>query len=195
MISVGLTGGIGTGKTTVARIFKVLGIPVFDADVEAKKIMNENKVVQEKIAAIFGKESYENGKLNRNHIAAIVFNNTQKLKLLNAIVHPETIALSKKWINNQTTSYCIKEAALLFESGSAKGLDYVIGVFAPTALRKKRVMQRDNLTPEQFKNRMNKQMDEEIAKKLCDFIIVNDEQQLLIPQVIKIHDQILSKIK
>lgn len=195
MISVGLTGGIGTGKTTVARIFKVLGIPVFDADVEAKKIMNENKVVQEKIAAIFGKESYENGKLNRNHIAAIVFNNTQKLKLLNAIVHPETIALSKKWINNQTTSYCIKEAALLFESGSAEGLDYVIGVFAPTALRKKRVMQRDNLTPEQFKNRMNKQMDEEIAKKLCDFIIVNDEQQLLIPQVIKIHDQILSKIK
>lgn len=195
MISVGLTGGIGTGKTTVANIFKVLGIPVFDADVEAKKIMNENKVVQEKIAAIFGKESYENGKLNRNHIAAIVFNDTQKLKLLNDIIHPETIALSKKWINNQTTSYCIKEAALLFESGSAEGLDYVIGVFAPTALRIKRVVQRDNLTPEQFKNRMNKQMDEEIAKKLCDFIIVNDEQQLLIPQVIKIHDQILSKIK
>lgn len=195
MISVGLTGGIGTGKTTVARIFKVLGIPVFDADVEAKKIMNENKVVQEKIAAIFGKESYENGKLNRNHIAAIVFNDTQKLKLLNDIIHPETIALSKKWINNQTTSYCIKEAALLFESGSAEGLDYVIGVFAPTALRIKRVVQRDNLTPEQFKNRMNKQMDEEIVKKLCDFIIVNDEQQLLIPQVIKIHDQILSKIK
>lgn len=195
MISIGLTGGIGTGKTTVANIFKVLGIPVYDADFEAKKIMNENKEVQNKIVKIFGEKSYANKKLNRNYIASIVFNDAQKLELLNAIVHPETIASSKKWMNKQTGSYCIKEAALLFESGSAQGLDYIIGVFAPNALRIKRVMQRDHLTAEQIKNRMNKQIDEEIAKKLCDFIIENDEQQLLIPQVLKIHEQILSKIK
>ncbi len=193
MISVGLTGGIGTGKTTVAKIFNVLGIPVFDADAEAKKMMNENNNIQTKIIQLFGKESYLNGVLNRKYIAEIVFNNVEKLEQLNAIIHPETIRLSNEWIHKQTAVYCIKEAALLFESGSAKGLDFVIGVFAPKALRIQRTMNRDGINAASVQLRMNKQLDEEIAKKFCDFVIINDEQQLLIPQVIKIHEQLLSK--
>lgn len=195
MITVGLTGGIGTGKTTVAKIFKVLGIPVFDADAAAKKIMNENNVVQQKIIENFGEESFIDGNLNRSYLASIVFNNANKLELLNEIVHPETIKLSKEWMQNQTTAYCIKEAALLFESGSAQGLDYIIGVFAPISLRVKRVMHRDKITAEEVNKRIQKQIDIEIAKKLCDFTINNNEQELLIPQVLQIHNTLLKKAK
>jgi len=192
MIKVGLTGGIGSGKSTVARIFETLGIPVYYADDAAKRLMNENKELIENITRHFGKESYSNGKLNRAHLAKLVFNDPDKLILLNSITHPATIEDANQWMQRQTSPYTIKEAALIFESGSAEHLDYVIGVYAPAALRIKRTMDRDHISREDVLSRMNRQIDEEMKMKLCDAVVVNDEQQLLIPQVIQQHEYLLT---
>jgi dephospho-CoA kinase len=191
MLKIGLTGGIGSGKTAVAGIFNVLGIPVFDADRQAKFIMEANPQLVSSIKEAFGEESYINGKLNRPHLANIVFNNPFKLKVLNGLVHPATIDAANAWMEAQTTPYVIKEAALMFESGSAGNLDYVIGVYAPQHIRIKRVMERDNATREQVVSRMKQQIDEVIKMKLCDFVVINDEQQLLIPQVLKLHEKFI----
>lgn len=191
MLKIGITGGIGSGKTTVAKIFLVLGIPVYYADDEAKKIMNENGELREKIAAAFGKDAYFNNQLNRSYLSAIVFNNPEKLNLLNSLVHPAIIEAADKWLQLQTTHYSLKEAALIFESGAHQQLDKVIGVSAPKALRINRVMKRDNLNRDEVMARMDKQLDESIKLKLCDFVIVNNDQALLIPQVIALHQQLL----
>lgn len=193
MIKVGLTGGIGSGKSTVARIFGVLGIPVYNADDAAKRLMNENEEVKKNMVLHFGKESYTaEGLLNRSYIASQVFNDKEKLALLNSITHPATIADSENWMRKQTTAYAVKEAALLFESGSAGNLDYIIGVYAPAPLRIHRTMQRDGISREEVQQRMNRQIDENMKMKLCDFVVINDEQQLLIPQVVKLHQQLLA---
>lgn len=189
-LKIGITGGIGSGKTTVAKIFEVLGIPVFYADSEAKRIMNENEELRKKIIENFGEQSYTNNKLNRKYISEIVFNDTYKLDLLNSIVHPITIAAADEWMLSQNTPYALKEAALMFESSAASHLDYVIGVYAPQHLRIQRTTQRDNITRQEVLQRMNRQIDEEIKMRLCNFIIVNDEQQLVIPQVISLHEQL-----
>lgn len=193
MFKIGLTGGIGSGKSAVANIFKVFGIPVFDADSEAKLIMEKDEQLVLSILKIFGKESYTGKTLNRKYIANIVFNDPEKLKQLNALVHPAAIQAAADWMSQQTAPYALKEAALLFESNSARYLDYVIGVFAPQNLRIKRVMERDNVSREQALARMNQQMDEEKKMKLCDFVVVNDEQQLVIPQVLELHEKFLSE--
>jgi dephospho-CoA kinase len=191
MIKVGLTGGIGSGKSTVAQIFEVLGIPVFYADFEAKKIMNEDEELKKQIIKNFGDESYADGKLNRSYLASQVFNNKEKLNLLNSLTHPAIMKIGETWMNNQTTPYAIHEAALVFEANVNKRLDYVIGVYSPEPLRIKRVMERDNLTAEEILQRINKQMNEDEKMKLCDFVLVNDEKQLLMPQVLKLHEQLL----
>lgn len=187
MLKIGLTGGIGSGKTAVATIFSVLGIPVFDADKHAKRIMEDHQQLVLEMQKTFGEDTYLNGKLNRPYLANIVFNNPAKLDVLNALVHPATISAANNWMNAQTTPYAIKEAALMFESGSASNLDYVIGIQAPQHLRIKRVMERDHVTREQVLKRMERQINEVIKMKLCDFVIVNDEQQLLISQVLQLH--------
>jgi len=191
MKRVGLTGGIGSGKSTVAHIFEALGIPVYYADEASKKLMNENEDLKNKIIKAFGNEAYVNGELNRKYLSDVVFHDSEKIKLLNSLVHPATIEDALRWMQVQTTPYVIKEAALIFESGSNKDLDYVIGVKSPIELSIKRAMVRDNITEEQVKARMNKQMDEESKIRLCDYVIVNDEQQMLIPQVLTLHAKLL----
>ncbi|MET0462898.1 MAG: dephospho-CoA kinase [Chitinophagaceae bacterium] len=193
MIKIGLTGGIGSGKSTVARIFEVLGIPVYYADDAAKRVMNENPAVKQDLLKYFGNESYTaEGLLNRPYIAAQVFGNPEKLALLNSISHPATIADSEQWMARQTAPFAIKEAALLFESGSASNLDYIIGVYSPTPLRILRTMHRDNITREEVLQRMKRQINETVKMKLCDFVVKNDEQELLIPQVVELNEKFRS---
>lgn len=195
MLRVGITGGIGSGKSTVARIFEILGIPVYYADDAAKRMMNENEELKEKIKHQFGNDVYTDGKLNRKKLAEIVFNAPEKLEQLNALTHPATIKDAEDWMKKQTTPYSIKEAALIFESGAQEHLDYVIGVTAPAPLRMQRTMQRDGITREEVMARMDKQMDESIKMKLCDFVLINDEQEMLLPQVIALHEKLLSLSK
>jgi dephospho-CoA kinase len=192
MLRVGLTGGIGSGKSTVAKIFEVLGIPVYYADDAARHIMNRDPELKEKIIDAFGAESYVNNELNRHYIASIVFNNPEKLDLLNSFTHPATIRDAERWMQQQNAPYVIKEAALIFESGSAENLDYVIGVFSPLPLRIKRIMERDNVTREEVMKRVSRQIDEDIKMRLCDKVIVNDEQQLVLTQVLTLHQELLS---
>ena len=192
MIKVGITGGIGSGKSTVSNIFKVLGIPVFDADSAAKQLMQNDESLKENLQKEFGNDVYINGQLNRKYLAEIVFKDTYKLEKLNAIVHPIAIEAGLQWAAKQTTAYIVKEAALLFEAGSGFNLDYIIGVFAPQNLRIKRVMDRDAISKEEVVARIDKQIDETIKMKLCDFVIVNDEQQMVIPQVLKLHEYFIS---
>jgi len=191
MKRIGLTGGIGSGKSTVARIFEVLGIPVYYADAESKRLLIEDEELKDKVKKAFGEEAYINGELNRKYLSEQVFNDSQKIKLLNSFVHPATIEDAKQWMQNQNAPYIIKEAALIFESGSQKGLDYVIGVKAPLELRIQRAMDRDKITAEEVKARINKQMDEELKLRLCDYVIVNDEQEMVIPQVLSLHEKFL----
>lgn len=195
ILKIGLTGGLGSGKSTIAKIFEVLGIPVYYADAEAKRIMNSDPVLKADIIKHFGENSYENNQLNRAYLSSIVFNNKDKLTLLNSLVHPVTIRDSKEWINRQTTPYAIKEAALVFESGSQEYLDYVIGVSAPAHLRVHRAMQRDKLTRGEVHQRMSKQIEEVIKMHLCDFVIYNDEIKPVIPQVLELHKKLLTLAK
>ena len=191
MLRIGLTGGIGSGKSTVARIFEVLGIPVYDADSASKKLMIENNELKNQIKNSFGKEAYTDGELNRRYLAEQVFSDSQKMALLNSFVHPATIKDAEQWMKKQNAPYLIKEAALIFESGSQKQLDYVIGVKSPLALRLQRTIQRDNVNTEQVKARMEMQMDEAIKMRLCDYVIINDEQQMILPQVLELHEKFL----
>jgi dephospho-CoA kinase len=195
MLKIGLTGGIGSGKSTVARIFEVFGIPVYYADEAAKKLMTGNKELRSSIINAFGKGAYNNDNLNTEYLAQQVFNNEEKLRLLNSLVHPATIKDATDWMQIQNAPYTIKEAALIFESGSNKGLDYVIGIRSPEALRIQRVMDRDNISADEVKARMNKQMDEEKKLRLCDYVIINNEEQMLIPQVLTLHQKFLQMAK
>ena len=188
VIKVGITGGIGSGKSTVAKIFAVLGVPVYYADDASRRIMNSDPEVIDLITRHFTKEAYKNGRLERSFLAEQVFKSKANLELLNSLVHPATIRDADNWLSVQQAPYVIKEAALLFETGSYAALDYVIGVSAPYGLRLQRTINRDQSNREQVIARMNRQIDENIKMKLCDFIVYNDEEQLLIPQVIKLHE-------
>jgi len=192
MLRVGITGGIGSGKTTAAKIFEVLGIPVYYADDAAKRLMNEDEVLKEKIQKQFGKDLYIQGKLDRKKMAEIVFGSPEKLESLNALVHPATLNDAEIWMQKQTAPYTLKEAALIFESGAHEHLDYVIGVTAPAAERIQRTMKRDGTTREEVIARMDKQLDETIKMKLCDFVLNNAEQEMLLPQVLAVHEKLLS---
>jgi len=193
MLRVGITGGIGSGKSTVSKIFEVLGIPVYYADDEAKRLMNEDEVLREQIISIFGKDIYKDKQLNRANLAAVVFNNPLQLAKLNSIVHPATVADAENWMLQCSltgTPFAIKEAALIFESGAREMLDKVIGVFAPSTIRINRVIKRDGVTREQVIARMDKQLNETIKMRLCDYIVTNNEQELLIPQVIAVYEKL-----
>ncbi len=183
---IGLTGGIGSGKSVVAKVFATLGIPVFNADEEAKKIMQESPLIKAKLMEQFGADIYDASGLQKEKLAGIVFNDPFQLQLLNAIVHPITIQAAKDWAAKQNSPYVIKEAALIFESGSADGLFKVIGVTAPLTIRKHRVMQRDGITKDQVEARMRNQITDTIKMRLCDYVIHNDNHEMVIPQVLEI---------
>ena len=194
MLKIGITGGIGSGKTTVCRIFESLGIPVFYADVVAKQIMVTDMLLVTGVKAAFGDESYDAaGKLNNKYIAQIVFNNQQELDKLNALVHPATFRAFEHWLNTVPTGtpYILKEAALLFESGSYRLCDKSVLVTAPVDVRIARVMERDRVSREQVESRVNKQLSDEIKKGMADYFIENKETDALIPQVLKLHHQFL----
>lgn len=195
MLKIGITGSIGAGKSTVAGIFKVLGVPVFDADATAKSILNSDPELREQIIAAFGLETYKNGLLDRKYLATLVFNNPDQLAKLNALVHPATIKAANAWAKHweeQGSAYIVKEAALLFEAGTNVGLDFIIGVTAPEDLRIARVMTRDHVTREEVLKRMQHQLDDTKKMERCDIVIDNNEKALLIPQVLTLHQQFTS---
>jgi len=194
MLKIGITGGIGSGKTTVCRIFESLGIPVFYADVVAKQIMVTDMLLVTGVKIAFGDESYDAaGKLNNKYIAQIVFNDQQELDKLNALVHPATFRAFEHWLNTVPTGtpYILKEAALLFESGSYRLCDKSVLVTAPVDVRIARVMERDRVSKEQVESRVNKQLSDEIKKGMADYFIENKETDALIPQVLELHHQFL----
>jgi dephospho-CoA kinase len=193
-LKIGLTGGIGSGKTTVAKIFETLRVPVYYADDAAKKLMNEHPELRQSLIAYFGPQAYTSSGLNRSYIAAQVFNNPGKLSFLNALVHPVTMADADAWMQKQTADYAVKEAALFFETDAWKHVDKIIGVSAPLELRLQRIMKRDGLTKPEVQKRMDRQMDEKEKMDRCDFVIINDEQQMLIPQVLAL-DQLFRQQK
>ena len=202
-VIIGLTGGIGSGKSTIAKVFANLGVPVFDADNAAKHIMNTSLEIKEKLIATFGPDVYtkENAQdqnsveiLNRNYLSKIVFSDPFKLEQLNSIVHPATIQAALDWAASKQTPYVIKEAALFFESGSIAGVHKIIGVSTPKMMRINRVMKRDHCTKEEVEKRMTHQIEESLKMKLCDWVIINDDQQLVLPQVVALHEKILATL-
>jgi dephospho-CoA kinase len=194
MLKVGITGNIGSGKTTVSKIFEILGVPVFYADDAAKNVMVEDPILIDGLKKEFGSESYfDDGSLNRKHIAGIVFNNETELVKLNAIVHPAVFRAFDNWVDGiKKAPYVMKEAALLFESSSYKMCDKTIMVTAPLELRINRVMQRDNLTRAEIESRNSRQFSEEKKIQLADFVICNDDTELVIPQVLQLHQKFLT---
>ena len=192
---IGITGGIGAGKSLICRIFQCLGVPVYDADGHAKELMTTDVILISNIKKEFGELSYNtDGSLNRSYLSSAVFNDSEKLNKLNSLVHPRVGGDYNRWVEkNRNNPYVMKEAALLFEAGSNKQLDKVIVVHAPEALRIKRVLARDpNRSEDQVRAIISKQMPEAQKMEKADFIIINDEKKLLVPQVLELHNQFLS---
>lgn len=190
-IQIGITGGIGSGKSIITRIFSTLGVPVYDADSHAKKLMTTDGILMTSIQKEFGDLSYHaDGSLNRTYLADHVFNDEQQLQRLNALVHPRVAADFAAWVNDHRDHrYVLKEAALIYEANTQASLEAVVVVSAPLELRVKRVLKRDkHRTVEQIGAIVEKQLPEEVKLEHADFIIVNDESQLVIPQVLRLHE-------
>ena len=188
---VGLTGGIGSGKTTIAKMFQELGVSIYIADVEAKKLMHTSKEIQKELIAAFGKETYTNGELNRSYLSTIVFNQPEELQKINAIVHPRVGQHFKDWYKARSTEkYVIKEVAILFENDSYKQCDKIITVVAPIEERFRRILVRDETTREAIQNRMNNQWSDEKKVALSDYVIHNEDLAKAKAEVVKIHKEI-----
>jgi len=194
MITVGLTGGIGSGKTTIAKAFKALGIPIYIADDEAKKLMDTSKVLKRKLILLFGEAAYKGNKLNRPFLAKTVFNDKELLEKMNAIVHPKVAKHFIKWKNKQKAPYVIKEAAILFENGSYKNYDYIITVTAPEKTRIERVLKRDNTNIKKVKAIIANQWKDDKKIELSDYVIVNTNLETTNQEVLKTHNNLLKKI-
>lgn len=194
MLKIGITGGIGSGKTTVCKFFELQRIPVFYADQQAKSIMHTDELLVDQISREFGADIYfSNGELNRSKLGALVFNDEEKLKKLNSIVHPAVFRAFDNWLNQQKNApYVLKEAALLFESGSYKDCDFNLLITSPHNLKMSRIMQRDSVSEGEVLKRMNKQLSDAEKAPLSDFTINNDEKQLLIPQMLDLHNHFIN---
>ena len=191
-LSIGLTGGIGSGKSLVADFFKLLGIPVYISDLEAKKLMQTNSLVRENLINAFGEVVYfDSGELNRSELAKIIFNNASALKRMNSIVHPQVRLHYKEWLSQYAgVSYVIQESAILFDTGLYKNFDKIITVTADKEIRLSRVVERDSCSRESVLERMSKQISEQDKIEKSDFVIYNNTE-LVIPQIIDIHNQLL----
>lgn len=192
---VGLTGGIGSGKTTVAKQFKALGVPVYIADEEAKKLMSKSKIIKRKLIQLFGENAYINEELNKPFIADIIFNDANYLEQMNAIIHPRVAKHFEKWVLKQNTAYVIKEVAILFENGGYKQCDYIITVTAPIALRIERLLKRDNTTKKKINDIIKNQWSDDDKVKLSDFVIENTSLENTKKQVVKTHRQIVKVLE
>lgn len=195
MMIVGLTGGIGSGKTTVAKFFKDYGIPVYIADEEAKKLMNRSKVIKRKLVQLFGEKAYVENTLNKPFIANIIFNDKSYLQKMNAIIHPRVARHFKKWIEKQNAPYVIKEVAILFENGGHEACDALITVIAPKEIRVKRLLKRDNTTIEKIEAIMNNQWTDAQKMNLSDYVIENISIENTKKQVSKVHSHIMKNLK
>lgn len=194
MKRIGITGGIGSGKSIICKVFEMLGVPVFYADNEAKK-MYYHKNVKAILFEKYGNEIYTTDeKLNREKLAQIIFSNPEELKFINSLIHPLVAEVYKQWCEkHKNLPYTIKEAAILFESGAYKEMDKVITVSAPKEIRIKRIIKRDNLTRAQIEERMNNQWTEEERLAKADFVIYNDEEHLVLAQIIDLHQKLINK--
>lgn len=194
MITVGLTGGIGSGKSTVAKMFEDLSIPIFIADIEAKRLMNSSKIIRRKLVKEFGDNAYTETGLNRPFIASIVFNNKEKLSILNSIVHPKVHQSYNRWLKkHEDEVYTVYEAAIIFELGRQNEFDYTILVTADENLKFDRLIKRDNTTKEELQKRMNNQWSDEKKIPLADFVIENDNLNHTKAQVSIINSQLIKK--
>ena len=188
ILKIGITGGIGAGKTMVSQIFSLLGVPVYNADERAKYILHHDPEVKREVSLHFGDQTYKDGKLDTAFLSKEVFNNDEKLAKLNSFVHPKVKHDFEEWLAAQHSAYILKEAALLYEAGSYKDLDKIIVIFSPVELRIKRVLARNpNSTESSVKSIIQKQMSDEEKVLKADYVIYNDDTQLLIPQVMKLH--------
>ncbi len=190
-LKVGITGGIGSGKSTVCKVFGLLGIPVYYADAEAKRMYEVNQDLKLEIISQFGEQIYPNGIFDRKALAQVVFNQPEKLLQLNQIMHPLVAKHYEEWISIQEAPYTLKEAALLIESKSYLSLDYMLMVSSPDDLRIQRVMERDQDSRMEVEKRMASQLPQHELRKHCNIELMNDEKQLLIPQIIELHEQLL----
>ena len=195
MLRVGITGGLGSGKSTVCHIFRFLGAPVYEADQAARRLMQEDANLRQSIQDAFGEESYQNGAPNRPYLAGIVFGNAARLQELNQLVHPAVFRDFEQWCAVQQAPYVIKEAAIIFESGSQRQLHGVVAVLAPTELRIQRAMQRDGAERAALEARITHQLPQETLKEKADYLIYNDGMLALIPQVLELHQRFLSLAK
>ena len=190
-LKVGITGGIGSGKSTVCRIFNLLGAPVFEADRAAKKLMNSNAEIRNGLVDLYGSDIYTpDGNVDRKKLAGIIFNDDLELQKVNALVHPQVRSEFLNWAENQTVPYVVHEAAILFESGFYKMMDATILVSAPEEERITRVSKRDEADREQVRSRIQKQWPDEEKRKLATIEIVNDNKNLILPEIIKIDKQL-----
>jgi dephospho-CoA kinase len=194
LMKLGITGGIGSGKTSVCKVFNVLGIPVFSADPEAQLIMNHDKKIISGINKITGKNLYPDGILDRMELASLIFNDPDLLSKVNSLVHPAVFEQFKRWTDAQSTPYVIMEAAILFESGATGLVDRVATVIAPIDERVARVTQRNRLTREQVMERIKNQMDDRERIKMSDYVISNSENDMIIPAILKIHEDIINHL-
>jgi dephospho-CoA kinase len=194
-LKLGVTGGIGSGKTSVCKVFTVLGIPVFSADRIAREIMDSNNTIMENINSIAGRDLYSNGYLDRMALASLIFNNNTLLGKVNSLIHPLVFDHFISWEKNQTAPYVIMEAAILFESGASKLVDKVATIVAPEEERLNRVTMRSKLSREQVLERMKNQMDDASRIRLSDYVIYNSENDMIIPAILRIHEDILKSLK
>jgi dephospho-CoA kinase len=191
-LKLGVTGGIGSGKTSVCKVFSILRIPVFSADPVARDIMDSDSFIIKEINTIAGRDMYTSGELDRKELAKLIFNNTSLLKEVNALVHPVVFDYFRKWEMEQEAPYVIMEAAILFESGASKLVDRVVSVVAPVEERVERVIKRNRLSRKQVMERIRNQMDDAERIKLSDYVIYNSENDMIIPSVLKIHDDMVA---